>query len=163
MTYPTSNDTVSPATDLLSAAPPALALRIVQPGTPERTQELPAGKCTVGSSGRCQICLPNAQIRPLHCLIVRSASETVVTRWAPGIQLNGQEFTSAPFVVGDCLSLGDVEMHLVAISGEGREPESVVTELPATTNEQKLEEQRPARHLSVRRCMNWARSPSFSG
>ena len=82
---------------------------------------LASGKCTVGSSSRCQIQLVSPQVRPLHCLIVNEAAETAVTRWAAGAMLNGQDFTKAAFQPGDCLRIGDVEVTLVAESV----PESV--------------------------------------
>ena len=89
------------------------SLRIVQPGAADRSVSLPTGKCTVGSSDRCQVHLTDAQVRPLHCLIVHESTGTLVTRWAPGVQLNGEDFATAPFQAGDCLQIGDVQMLLV--------------------------------------------------
>ncbi|MCG8450106.1 MAG: hypothetical protein MI725_11080 [Pirellulales bacterium] len=130
MTYPTCDDSVSWGAPPVGVAAPTLALRIVQPGSAERMTMLSQGKHTVGSSQRCQIHLSSQQIRPLHCLIVHGANETVVTRWAAGALLNGQEFTTAPLSAGDCLSLGDVELHVVdpekvpLSPSKTREPES---------------------------------------
>jgi len=90
-----------------------LSLRIVQPGADDETVLLPIGKCTVGSSDRCQVHLAIGQARPLHCLIVHDGSETSVTRWAPDAQLNGQDFATAPFRPGDCLQIGDVQLSLI--------------------------------------------------
>ncbi len=108
MTTLTSND--QPATRTTSAA----SLRIVQPNVDDRIVPLPIGKCTIGSSDRCQVHLTDAQVRPLHCLIVHEASGTLVTRWAPGALLNDQDFATAPFQAGDCLRIGEVQLVLVA-------------------------------------------------
>ena len=100
----------------VNALQSALTLRIVQPGFPERTETLQQAKYTVGSSERCQIHLPSTQVKPLHCLIVQNESEAIVTRWAAGVLLNGQEFTSSPLAPGDCLSFGEVEINVHADS-----------------------------------------------
>ena len=108
MTTLTNNDLSA------AVASSTLSLRIAQPGADDRTITLPTGKCTVGSSDRCQVHLTDAQVRPLHCLIVHEATGTLVTRWAPGVQLNGEDFATAPFQPGDCLQIGEVQMLLVA-------------------------------------------------
>ncbi|MCH8840173.1 MAG: FHA domain-containing protein, partial [Planctomycetes bacterium] len=72
------------------------------------------GRCTLGSSRQCQIYLPDDQVRPLHCLIVHNADKTLVTRWAPGVLLNGKDFSTAPFQPGDQLTIGNIEFQLVA-------------------------------------------------
>ena len=95
-------------------APPRLALRMVQLDGSVQTLPLPAGKCTVGSSERCHIHLSAGQVRPLHCLIVHGTAETTVTRWAPGALLNGHDFTSAALQLGDCLTIGEVQLRLVS-------------------------------------------------
>ena len=82
MTTLTSDDPSS------TRATTGLSIRVVQPGSAARTVQLPLGKCTVGSSERCQIHVTDAAVRPLHCLIVREPSSTTVTRWAPGALLN---------------------------------------------------------------------------
>ncbi|NOZ41081.1 MAG: hypothetical protein GXP24_12775, partial [Planctomycetes bacterium] len=115
MTTLTSNEPVSTLTTSTAS------LRIVQPNVDDRTVPLPIGKCTVGSSDRCQVHLTDAQVRPLHCLIVHEASGTLVTRWAPGALLNDQDFATAPFQAGDCLRIGEVQMVLVAEASESCE------------------------------------------
>ena len=133
MTTLTSNDPSS------ALATGAASLRIVQPGVAERLMPLPTGKCTVGSSDRCQVHLTDAQVRPLHCLIVHESSETLVTRWAPGVLLNGQEFATSAFEAGDCLQIGDVQLFFVAeemseVVTETKEPQDLpeVTPVAAT-------------------------------
>jgi len=112
----TSIEPVSSVSAAVGIAPLQFALRIVQSGQPERTMPLASGKCTVGSSSRCQVQLASPQVRPLHCLLVHEGEETTVTRWAAGALLNGQDFTTTTFCPGDCLQIGDVEVTLVAES-----------------------------------------------
>ncbi|MDZ4658652.1 MAG: hypothetical protein SH868_13835 [Bythopirellula sp.] len=104
-----------------SARPPVLPrqvgeveLRVIQAGTEIDRLDLPEGKCTIGSSPSCQIRITTGQLKPLQCLIVRNEAEMTVTRWAAGVLLNGAEFTMAPFRVGDCLTIGDLQLQLVA-------------------------------------------------
>jgi len=113
MTMLTSGKTSISAKMSPRVALPRLALRILQPSAPAQTLPLPAGKCTIGSSERCHIHLPGGQVQPLHCLIVHSAAETVVKRWAHGVRLNGNNFTSAAFHPGDSLTIGEVQLQLV--------------------------------------------------
>ncbi len=114
MTFLTASD---PATsfsgvgDGLSSAPP---LRLVRSGAKPQNWTLPAGRCTVGSSPQCQVHLPDDEVRPLHCLIVHSAQETQITRWAPNALLNGEDFSTSPLKPGDQLTIGGVELELVA-------------------------------------------------
>ncbi len=101
-----------------------VSLRILQPGADERVVPLSTGKCTVGSSDRCQVHLTDAQVRPLHCLIVHEATGTSVTRWAPGALLNDQDFATAPFQPGDCLQIGEVQLLLVAEAIDSSTPQN---------------------------------------
>ncbi len=96
------------------SSPQNLTLTIRQAGEPDRTVALPRGKCTVGSSQSCQIRLHSSAVRPLHCLIVHDSDKTVVTRWASGALLNGNDFSSTAFRPGDCLTLGEFEIQLAA-------------------------------------------------
>ena len=128
MTTLTCND---PSSALASST---LSLRVVQPGVEERIVPLPTGKCTVGSSDRCQVHLTDAQVRPLHCLIVHEGSKTLVTRWAPGALLNEQEFATSPFHPGDCLQIGDVQVFLDGeVASECDEAQEQTQEQPAPT------------------------------
>lgn len=123
MTTLTSND---PSASSQPSTPNVggLSLRVVQPRVDDQLLPLPLGKCTVGSSDRCQVHLADAQVRPLHCLIVLEGNEVTVTRWAPGAQLNGNDFATAPFQPGDCLQIGDVQLLLIADAGASEAPQS---------------------------------------
>jgi len=114
MTNLTSNDPASTVAPALRGSEPVWLVQIDQPGREPKIVSLPTGKCTVGSSARCTICVADRQVRPLHCLIVHSPTETVVNRWAPGAQINGQEFAAARLQLGDSLRIGEVELRFVA-------------------------------------------------
>ncbi|TWU24653.1 FHA domain-containing protein [Bythopirellula polymerisocia] len=81
--------------------------------------DLPAGKCTIGSSPSCQIRLPEGQVRPLHCLLVSNEEGISATSWAPGVLLNEQEFSSAPVYAGDVLSIGNLQLKLTLTDSHG--------------------------------------------
>jgi|GEM_PF-3759410 len=104
-----------------------LTLRIVQSDGAEQTVTLPFGKCTVGSSPRCHVSLADKQVRPLHCLIVSDGVDVSVTRWAPDVLLNDQEFTTAPFRPGDCLQIGTSRLLLLAEDCDAFPPEAKKT------------------------------------
>ena len=91
----------------------SISLCVSQPGVDDRTVELGPGKSTVGSSERCQVCIDDPNARPLHCLFVREGASVSVTRWAAGVLINGNEFATSPFEMGDCLQIGAVQMSLV--------------------------------------------------
>ncbi len=91
----------------------SLRLHLVRPEDKQQQWELLPGRCTLGSSSRCQIHLPGEQVRPLHCLIVHNEQGTNITRWAAGALLNGQDFTTAPLRPGDRLTIGEIELELL--------------------------------------------------
>ncbi len=100
-----------------------LALRVVQPGVGEKTLNLEKGKYTIGASANCRIQVAGSGVRPLHCLVVQDEQETVATRWAPGVLLNGRDFTTATIHQGDCLQIGNVQLQLVS-EQEGGKPKA---------------------------------------
>ncbi len=113
MTTLISNELESKVLAKASVSTLKLSLHIKFDGS-EKTIPLATGKCTVGSSSRCQVQLPCPEVRPLHCLIVQEGDATTITRWAPGALLNGREFSTSEFILGDCLQIGDAEVTLVA-------------------------------------------------
>ena len=124
----TSQDFTSTAANSafhLGAVVSELTLQIVSADGVSQSIPLPIGKCTVGSSGRCQVHLTSPAVRPLHCLIVHGSSEVSVTRWAPGVTLNGEEFQTSEFAVGDTLQIGDVQLQLCV--ADNQQAESIQT------------------------------------
>jgi hypothetical protein len=50
----------------------------------------------------------------VHCLILRGPNGAVIRRWSPDTRLNGRTFTNAPLSAGDRLSIGWLELEVVA-------------------------------------------------
>jgi uncharacterized coiled-coil DUF342 family protein len=78
-----------------------------------RLVELPLGKTTIGSSLRCDLRIERPGVAPVHCLIVRGAEGLTVRRWAVDTRLNGVPFDESELSVGDCLSIGHVELDVI--------------------------------------------------
>jgi chromosome segregation ATPase len=110
ITSPSDPTAPSPPTSCHST----VGLQVIHAGQVVDRFDLPEGKCTIGSSPSCQFRLQGDQVRPLQCLIVRNSDQFTATRWAAGVQLNGEDFTTAPFSVGDVLSIGEVRLQLVS-------------------------------------------------
>ncbi|TWT72804.1 hypothetical protein Pla123a_41030 [Posidoniimonas polymericola] len=73
---------------------------------------LPEGSTTVGAGPKCDLRLDGPGLKPLHCVIVQSAEGLTVRRWSPGTKLNGASFTESALRMGDCLSIGPIELHV---------------------------------------------------
>jgi hypothetical protein len=74
--------------------------------------ELPPGKTTIGSSPRCNVRIEQPGVQPLHCLIVDGPEGLRVRSWVANTELNGAPFDESALAVGDCLSLGPVELEV---------------------------------------------------
>ncbi len=99
--------------EVLAAEAPATPVLRVRPRGDQRfrTVKILSGKCTIGSSPQCQVCLPAPDVRPLQCLITIEADAALVTRWAAGVRLNGHEFTKATLCDGDRLTIGEWDLE----------------------------------------------------
>ncbi|MBN2476291.1 MAG: hypothetical protein JXB62_16885 [Pirellulales bacterium] len=86
-------------------------------------------KCTIGSGPRCTLRLRARGVGPIHCLVLRGRSGTVVRRWSPDTRLNGHTFADADLGPGDLLSVGTVELEVVE-SGRPAERTAATTESP---------------------------------
>jgi hypothetical protein len=75
--------------------------------------ELPPGKTTIGSSPRCNVRIEQPGVQPLHCLIVEGPEGLRVRSWVANTTLNGMPFDESPLKVGDCLSLGAIEIEVI--------------------------------------------------
>jgi hypothetical protein len=93
---------------------PMVKLRLHGEGHQERIFRLPSGKTTIGSSPRCTLRIDEPGVAPVHCLIVQRGDSLTVRRWASGALLNGLPFDDARLSVGDCLSLGAVELDILS-------------------------------------------------
>ena len=78
-----------------------LVLRIRGSSRDGQVVNLESTKCTVGSGPRCTLRLDAIGVRPIHCMIIRGETRTIVRRWAPDTRLNGRAFTDADLVQGD--------------------------------------------------------------
>ena len=103
----------APAEVEAPAAAPQLRWR--KRGQPAQSIDLGSGKWTIGSSPRCNVCLPDAEVRPLQCLLTLEGDVATVTRWAAGVLLNGQEFRSAPLRNGDRFSVAGWEIEVQGV------------------------------------------------
>jgi len=111
----TSTSPTNESTSLLGNPTGELVLRIR--GTSRDGQELrlTEGKLTFGSASYCNVRLQSEGVHPMHCLVVRGEGSTVARRWSPETRLNGGEFDVAPLSSGDVLSIGPVDLEVVAI------------------------------------------------
>ncbi len=103
-----------------------LCLRIESAGREPHIVRLASHKCTVGSDRGCTLRLRGGGVRPIECLILRTAQTAAVRAWAPGVRLNGNEIGDAPLCAGDRLSVGPVEIEILAIGAEAMPSRSSV-------------------------------------
>ncbi len=106
-----------------------LCLRVVGSSRDGQLIRLAAAKCTIGSSRRCTLRLSGAGVRPVHCLILRGSRGTVIRSCGAGTLLNGATFADAPLGPGDRLSIGRIELEVLASKLRSREAGS-----PGTAN-----------------------------
>jgi hypothetical protein len=111
-----------PATSLLGQAPEELTLRVRGAGRQDETVRIAARKCTIGADPACTLRLDESGIRPLHCLILRGESQTIVRRWASDARLNGADFADAVLQPGDRLSLGPIELEVLSLGAASPPP-----------------------------------------
>jgi hypothetical protein len=75
---------------------------------------LRSAKCTIGSGPNCTLRLRGRGVDEVHCLILRGPNGAAVRRWSADTRLNGRTFTIAPLSAGDRLSLGRLELEVLA-------------------------------------------------
>lgn len=113
---------VTSVSTLLDAARGDLVLRILGTARHGQVVRVRAPKCTIGAGPRCTVRLRARGLSSVHCLILRGAGTTIIRRWAPDTLLNGQTFTDAPLVPGDRLSLGRIQLEVLAPEATGLPP-----------------------------------------
>src|SRR5262249_45189724 len=91
---------------LLGSPRRPLAVRVSGGRRPSQVVSLNSSKITIGSSPRCTFRLRAPRIKPLHCLILRGASHTLVRRFDADTLLNEAAFEEAPLSPGDFLAVG---------------------------------------------------------
>lgn len=102
------------ASRVLSSPPGELVLCVRGPDRVGQVVRLRSAKCSIGSGSRCTLRLDARGVRPVHCVLLRGAERTVVRRWAPDTRLNGNAFADAELRPGDRLSIGPVELDVLA-------------------------------------------------
>ncbi|MEN6452219.1 MAG: hypothetical protein ABFC96_17145, partial [Thermoguttaceae bacterium] len=118
-----------------SAASGELVFRVTGPQRDGQLIRLRSAKCTIGSGPHCTLRLRARGVAPVHCLLLRGSAATVVRCWSPDTRLNQQSFTDAPLAIGDCLSVGPIDLEVVGmdIPSDGwSERESGRTDRPTT-------------------------------
>src|SRR4051794_8479312 len=91
--------------------------------------ELPPGKTTIGSSPRCNVRIQQPGVQPVHCLIVHAPEGLTVRSWARDTRLNGVSFVESSLGLGDCLSVGPVDLEV--IDPQAAAPAAPAKEAPA--------------------------------
>ena len=104
------------ATSLLGTPAGELVLRVRGTGRDGQILRLNSSKCTFGAGSYCSLRLRAKGVRPLHCIVVRGAGSTIVRRWSPDTLLNGRDFDEAALEPGDLLSVGPIELEVMAIA-----------------------------------------------
>ncbi len=90
-----------------------LVFRLAGTARAGQVLRLNAPKCSIGSGPGCTLRIRARGVAPLHCLILRGPTGTIVRRWAADARLNGESFTDAWLCSGDRLSLGPIELEVV--------------------------------------------------
>jgi hypothetical protein len=103
-------DRQSDALSQASGAASGVRLRLRTDG---QLLDLAAGKTTIGSSPRCNVRIQHPGVQPLHCLIFHGEEGLQVRSWAGNTKLNGVPFQESALGLGDCLSLGPVELDVI--------------------------------------------------
>src|SRR5262245_57836553 len=116
-----ASTTITTVSGMLLGSPRGpLAVRVSGGRRQSQVVSLRSSKITVGSSPVCTFRLRGAGIKPLHCVILRGASRTVVRRFDADTLLNETAFDEAPLSAGDSLAVGPVKLEI--IQGAGPDP-----------------------------------------
>jgi hypothetical protein len=161
VTLPRDTDTVVlPPGDGHSGTRGPLVLRVQGTRHDGRILKLAAAKCAIGSGPQATLRLRGRGIRPVELLLVRGRAGTVARSWGPAARLNGRRFEAAQISPGDRLSVGPVDLEVVACPATGGSYESpqggarFAAQAPAagaTPRSSKAARQRSRRLLTVLR------------
>lgn len=95
-------------------SPPTYALRLHGGTEDERLLPIPLGKHSIGSGPRSSLRLQREGVQPLECLIVRDDTGLRVRRWSDTTLVNGQPFDDVRLTPGDRLTMGSLELEVIA-------------------------------------------------
>ena len=99
---------------LLGRAGGALTMHIRGNGQQIETVRITATKFSIGSASSCSVRLRAPRVRPVHCIVLRGPTQTVVRRWADDTRLNGTIFEDSPLQVGDEIELAGITIEVVS-------------------------------------------------
>jgi hypothetical protein len=102
---------------------------------------LKSPKCTIGSAEQCTLRLRSRSVGRVHCLIVRGPNGTLVRRWSSDTRLNGSLFTDALLTPGDRLSIGGIDLEILATGDLSQQPKAESAE-PTYAHSAELDAQR---------------------
>ncbi|HEX7375990.1 MAG TPA: hypothetical protein VF278_02705 [Pirellulales bacterium] len=116
----------APQESLLGHSATGLRLRLADHTGASRVVDVSGAKCTIGTAATCTVRLagksPGRRFDPIECFILQGHAHTVVRRLAPGVRLNGREFTDAVLQTGDRLAIGVYEIEVLPPADRGVEP-----------------------------------------
>ena len=137
MVHATQTATLDRGVENIDTKADELVLRVCSPARRGQIVRLRAQKCTIGSSRNCTLRLAARGVQPVHCLIVRGQTATVIRCWAADTRINGRSFTDANLNVGDRLTIGPIEFEVLHTAS----PDSVTPSESTTTPASQLDEQ----------------------
>jgi hypothetical protein len=104
-----------------------LVLRVRGSSRDGQIVRLASPKCTIGSGEQCTLRLRARSVGRTHCLILRGPNGTMARRWAPDTRLNGAPFTDALLTAGDRLSVGGIDLEILATGEPPHRPKVETT------------------------------------
>lgn len=93
-------------------SPRMLRLRMIGTSRHGQVIEFASPRVTIGSAPHCVLRLRSANVRPVHCLIVRESTGVIVRNLADTL-LNGYKFRDDVLCRGDRLQIGPVALEVV--------------------------------------------------
>lgn len=85
---------------------------------------LERGPVVIGRNAECDLCIPHADVAPVHAVICRDPASVLLTnRSAAGTLVNGSVVKSEMQLArGDCIQLGELSAILRFVEADGAEP-----------------------------------------
>lgn len=118
---------------LLGCVQDELVFRIAGTHHDNQIVRFSSSKCSIGSDPGCSIVLRTPYIQPVHCLLVRGPRGCIVRCLSTDTRLNGRSFQDSWLRIGDRLTVGSVELDVVAtgtIDDQAFEPIAEPIEIP---------------------------------
>lgn len=94
------------ASAILTPRARSLRLRVGHPDGRSENVFLESAKITIGSAEGCNLRMDSPGLRPVHCMILRGPTGTVVRGWQGSVTVNGANVEACQVDCGDKLQLG---------------------------------------------------------